>query len=97
MDKIENLMTCNAIRARAFPCGPAAAMARFILVWISGRFAPRKLLPCRGAHVISNSYGGGESGSQTYEGAYNHPGVAITVSSGGSGCGVQFPAASRRR
>lgn len=47
-----------------------------------------------GAHVISNSYGGGESGSQSYEGAYNHPGVAITVSSGDSGYGVQFPASS---
>ncbi|MDR3512841.1 MAG: S53 family peptidase [Caulobacteraceae bacterium] len=47
-----------------------------------------------GAHVISNSYGGGESGSQAYESAYNHPGVAITVSSGDSGYGVQFPASS---
>jgi len=47
-----------------------------------------------GAHVISNSYGGGESGSQTYEAAYNHAGVAITASSGDSGYGVQFPASS---
>lgn len=47
-----------------------------------------------GAHVISNSYGGGESGSNTYESAYNHAGVAITVSSGDSGYGVQFPASS---
>jgi subtilase family serine protease len=47
-----------------------------------------------GAHVISNSYGGGESGSTPYESAYNHPGVAITVSSGDSGYGVQFPASS---
>ena len=47
-----------------------------------------------GAHVISNSYGGGESGSQSYEVAYNHPGIAITVSSGDSGYGVQFPASS---
>ena len=47
-----------------------------------------------GAHAISNSYGGGESGSQAYEGAYNHAGVAITVSSGDSGYGVQFPASS---
>ena len=31
-----------------------------------------------GARVISNSYGGGESGSQAYEAAYNHLGVAIT-------------------
>jgi subtilase family serine protease len=46
------------------------------------------------AHVISNSYGGGETGSATYEGAYNHPGIAITVSSGDSGYGVQFPASS---
>jgi subtilase family serine protease len=48
----------------------------------------------RGASVISNSYGGGESGSQTYEGAYDHPGVAVTVSTGDSGYGVQFPASS---
>jgi subtilase family serine protease len=47
-----------------------------------------------GAHVISNSYGGGESGTQYYESAYNHPGVAVTVSSGDSGYGVQFPASS---
>ncbi|HSI18969.1 MAG TPA: S53 family peptidase [Sphingomonas sp.] len=47
-----------------------------------------------GAHVISNSYGGGESGSQAYEAAYNHLGVAITVSSGDNGYGVQFPASS---
>jgi subtilase family serine protease len=48
----------------------------------------------KGAHVISNSYGGGESGSTTYESSYNHPGVAITASSGDSGYGVQFPASS---
>ena len=47
-----------------------------------------------GAHVISNSYGGGETGSTGYESAYNHPGVAITVSSGDNGYGVQFPASS---
>ncbi len=47
-----------------------------------------------GAHVISNSYGGGEGGSTPYESAYNHPGVAVTVSSGDSGFGVQFPASS---
>jgi len=48
-----------------------------------------------GAHVISNSYGGSESSSSTtYESAYNHPGVAITVSTGDSGYGVQFPASS---
>ena len=50
-----------------------------------------------GAEVVSNSYGGGEySGETTDEGKYfNHPGVAITVSSGDSGYGVEFPAASR--
>ena len=47
-----------------------------------------------GARVISNSYGGGESGSQAYESAYDHIGVAVTVSSGDSGYGVQFPASS---
>jgi subtilase family serine protease len=48
----------------------------------------------KGAHVISNSYGGSETGSASYEPAYNHPGVAITVSTGDSGYGVQFPATS---
>src|SRR5262249_47401404 len=47
-----------------------------------------------GAHVISNSYGGGEAGSQAYESSYDHPGIAITVSSGDSGYGVEFPASS---
>jgi subtilase family serine protease len=50
----------------------------------------------KGAHVISNSYGGGESGTQSYETDYNHAGVAITVSTGddGYGAGPQFPATS---
>lgn len=47
-----------------------------------------------GAHVISNSYGGGETGSATYANAYNHSGVAITASSGDSGYGVSFPASA---
>jgi subtilase family serine protease len=47
-----------------------------------------------GAHVISNSYGGGEANSTSVESSYNHPGIAITVSSGDSGFGVQFPASS---
>jgi subtilase family serine protease len=47
-----------------------------------------------GAKVISNSYGAPEfNGEQTYASAYSHPGVAITVSSGDSGYGVQAPAA----
>jgi subtilase family serine protease len=47
-----------------------------------------------GAHAISNSYGGGEYGSQYYESAYNHSGIAITASSGDEGYGVEFPASS---
>jgi subtilase family serine protease len=47
-----------------------------------------------GANAISNSYGGGESGSASVESAYNHAGVAVTVSSGDSGYGVEFPASS---
>ena len=46
-----------------------------------------------GASSISNSYGGGESSSEaTYRSAYDHPGVAITASSGDSGYGAQSPA-----
>lgn len=50
-----------------------------------------------GANTISNSYGGGESSSDTsYDSTYfKHPGIAITVSSGDSGYGVQYPAASQ--
>lgn len=49
-----------------------------------------------GVVAISNSYGGSEwSGETGYEGYYNHPGKAITVSSGDGSYGVEFPAASR--
>lgn len=47
-----------------------------------------------GASAISNSYGGSETGSTSYESAYNHAGIAITVSTGDSGFGVAFPATS---
>ncbi|MBO0869309.1 MAG: S53 family peptidase [Micromonosporaceae bacterium] len=47
-----------------------------------------------GANTISNSYGGGEFIARLTGGAahYNHPGIAITASSGDSGYGVSFPA-----
>ncbi|MEW1655885.1 MULTISPECIES: S53 family peptidase [unclassified Streptomyces] len=50
-----------------------------------------------GAKYVSNSYGGGESSSDaSYDTSYfKHPGVAITVSSGDSGYGVEYPAASQ--
>src|ERR671934_498640 len=49
-----------------------------------------------GANEISNSWGGGEYSGQTSDDAhFNHPGVAITASSGDSGYGVSYPAASR--
>jgi hypothetical protein len=50
-----------------------------------------------GATQISNSYGGGENSAEiTFDSDhFNHPGVAITVSSGDSGYGVEYPAASR--
>jgi subtilase family serine protease len=48
-----------------------------------------------GANVISNSFGAGESSSDPSSNVhFNHPGVAITVSSGDSGYGVEYPAAS---
>ena len=47
-----------------------------------------------GVTVISNSYGGSESGTSSYASYYNHPGKAVTVSTGDSGYGVQFPASS---
>jgi subtilase family serine protease len=47
-----------------------------------------------GAVVISNSYGGDEAGTTSYESAWNHSGKAVTVSTGDYGYGVQFPASS---
>ncbi len=48
------------------------------------------------ATAISNSYGGSEvSNETTYDHYYNHPGSAITVSSGDDGYGVEYPASSR--
>jgi hypothetical protein len=50
-----------------------------------------------GAVAVSNSYAGGDASSDsTYDALYyNHPGVAITASSGDSGYGVGYPASSR--
>jgi len=49
-----------------------------------------------GATEISNSWGGGEFSSESsYDSAYfSHAGVVITASTGDSGYGVQYPAAS---
>ena len=51
----------------------------------------------RGANVVSNSWGAPEYSSETTDEAryFNHPGVAITASTGDGGYGVEFPAASR--
>jgi subtilase family serine protease len=49
-----------------------------------------------GVVAISNSYGGGEFSTEpASESHYNHPGIAVTVSSGDAGFGVEFPAASQ--
>jgi subtilase family serine protease len=46
-----------------------------------------------GAHVISNSYCGGESPAvKKFEKYYNHPGVAVTAANGDDGYGVCAPA-----
>lgn len=49
-----------------------------------------------GAKAISNSYGASEFSLETsYDSYYNHPGIAITVSSGDSGYGAEYPASSQ--
>jgi subtilase family serine protease len=51
-----------------------------------------------GVVAISNSYGAPEFSqetSATYNSHYNHPNIAVTVSSGDNGYGVEFPAASQ--
>jgi subtilase family serine protease len=50
------------------------------------------------ANVVSNSWGGSEFSSETtssYDGHFNNTGKPITFSSGDSGFGVEYPAASR--
>jgi subtilase family serine protease len=48
-----------------------------------------------GANVISNSFGGADASDAVNGAPFNHPGVAITASSGDSGFGVSYPASSR--
>ncbi|MGW0413955.1 putative Ig domain-containing protein [Streptomyces collinus] len=50
-----------------------------------------------GAKFVSNSWGGSESSTQTSEDTqyFKHPGVAITVSSGDSAYGAEYPATSQ--
>jgi subtilase family serine protease len=50
------------------------------------------------ADIVSNSWGGSEFSSETtsaYDGHFNSPGQPITFSSGDSGYGVEYPAASQ--
>ena len=49
-----------------------------------------------GAKYVSNSYGGSEDGSEPSSDSsyYNHPGVAVTASTGDSGYGISYPASS---
>ncbi|MFE9453033.1 hypothetical protein [Streptomyces sp. NPDC006739] len=49
-----------------------------------------------GAKYVSNSFGGAEDPTETTADVqyFNHPGVAITVSAGDSGYGVEYPASS---
>ena len=47
------------------------------------------------ANAISNSWDAGEfSTESSYDGYFNHPGIPITVSSGDSGFGAEWPATS---
>lgn len=49
-----------------------------------------------GATVVSNSYGSNEfAGETSYDTHFNHPGVVFTFSSGDSGYGAEYPAASQ--
>ena len=48
-----------------------------------------------GATAISNSYGGSDASDTTNGSFYNHPGIAVTASSGDGGFGVEYPASSQ--
>jgi subtilase family serine protease len=58
-------------------------------------YASENTAAALGANAISNSWGGDESSDEATNDTYfNHPGIAITVSSGDNGYGVEYPAAS---
>jgi subtilase family serine protease len=46
------------------------------------------------ANVVSNSWGGSDASDASFGSFFNHPGVAITASSGDAGYGVEYPASS---
>ncbi|MFE4958671.1 carboxypeptidase regulatory-like domain-containing protein [Streptomyces sp. NPDC056653] len=49
----------------------------------------------QGAEYVSNSYGAPDTNGETdYDKYYDHPGVAITASTGDDGYGVSYPASS---
>ncbi|MCU6481051.1 hypothetical protein [Arthrobacter sp. A2-55] len=49
----------------------------------------------KGAVAVSNSYGTPSSSlDSSFDGYYNHPGVAVTASAGDTGYGAEYPAAS---
>ncbi len=49
-----------------------------------------------GAKIVSNSYGSSEfNGETVYDAHFNKPGIAFTFSSGDSGYGTSYPAASQ--
>ena len=50
--------------------------------------------PAMGATVISNSWGGSDASDANFGSFFNHPGIAIAVSSGDGGYGVEYPASS---
>ena len=51
-----------------------------------------------GVVAISNSYGGGDASDATYGTYYNHPGIAVTASTGDNGYqGGSYPASSSLR
>ncbi|MFL5896776.1 MAG: peptidase S8 [Thermoleophilaceae bacterium] len=75
---------CNILLVEANSNSFADLMAAVNRAWLMG------------ANAVSNSYGGREFFSETsYDSYFDHPGTAFTVSSGDSGYGTEYPAASR--
>jgi subtilase family serine protease len=48
-----------------------------------------------GATAISNSYGGSDASDAANGSSNDHPGIAVTASSGDGGFGVEYPASSQ--
>ncbi|MDX6301369.1 MAG: hypothetical protein QOF53_2583 [Nocardioidaceae bacterium] len=90
----EQALDVDAVSAICPDCKILVVQARSSSITDLGT-AVRTAANQAGVVAISNSYGGGDLSDSTYGSYYNHPGIAVTASTGDDGYqGGSFPASS---